>query len=183
MSRVGRKPITVPGGVTVTINGSEVTVKGKKGELTRRFHPDIEVKLEDGTLNVTRPTDQRNHRALHGLTRALLNNMVVGVSEGFTRVLDIEGVGYRAEVAGGNLVLNLGYSHDIRIPSTKTLSFTVPADSKGRQIIINGIDKEEVGEMAAYVRKQRPPEPYLGKGIRYQDEVIRRKEGKTGKGK
>lgn len=183
MSRVGKNPITVPGGVTVTINGSEVTVKGKKGELTRRFHPDMTVNQEDGVLTVSRPTDQRHHRALHGLTRALLNNMVVGVSAGFTRVLDIEGVGYRAEVAGGNLVLNLGYSHDIRIPETKTLNFTVPAESKGRQIIINGIDKEEVGEMAAYVRKQRPPEPYLGKGIRYQDEVIRRKEGKTGKGK
>lgn len=183
MSRIGKKPIPIPAGVTITIDGREVTVKGKKGELKFAFHPDMTVKQEDGQVVVTRPSDQRQHRALHGLTRALLNNMVMGVSEGFTRVLEIEGVGYRAEVAGKTLVLNLGYSHDIRIEPTSTMSFEVPSESRGRMIIVKGIDKQEVGEMAAYIRKQRPPEPYLGKGVRYQGEVIRRKEGKSGKGK
>lgn len=183
MSRIGKKPIPLPKGVTVTIDGSEVTVKGPKGQLRQSFNPDISIKQEDGHVVVTRPTDQRHHRALHGLTRALLNNMVIGVSEGFTRVLEVEGTGYKAEVKGKNLVLSLGYSHDITVEPPENLTFEVPSDSKGRVIIIKGIDKQVVGEIAAYVRKQRPPEPYLGKGVRYQGEHIRRKAGKAGAGK
>jgi large subunit ribosomal protein L6 len=182
MSRIGRKPVPIPAGVTIKIDGSTVTVKGPKGELTQTFVPEMTITQEDGQLLVARPNDQRQNRALHGLTRALIANMVLGVSEGFVRGLEIEGVGYRAELQGKTLVLNLGYSHDIRVEPTKTLSFDVPKDSRGREIIVTGIDKQEVGEMAAFIRKQRPPEPYLGKGVRYKGEVIRRKEGKSGKG-
>lgn len=184
MSRVGKQPIPIPKGVTITIDGSEVTVKGSKGELKQRFSPDITIKEEDGEVKVERPSDLKHHRALHGMTRALLNNMVIGVSEGFTRVLEVEGVGYRAEVSGNDLILHVGYSHEVRIPPrTDYMTFDVPKDSRGRQIIITGIDKQVVGEMAAYVRKQRPPEPYKGKGIRYKGEYVRMKAGKAGKGK
>jgi large subunit ribosomal protein L6 len=183
MSRIGKKHIPIPAGVQITLEGNSVKVTGKKGELSYTFSPLITVKQEDGHLVVTRPNDEGKVRALHGTTRALISNMVIGVSQGFTRILEIEGVGYRAEVKEGVLILNLGYSHDIRVQPTQTLSFVVPPESKGRQIVINGIDKQEVGETAAYIRKQRPPEPYLGKGIRYSDEKIRRKEGKSGKGK
>ena len=181
MSRIGKQPVPLPKGVTVTIDGSDVTVKGPKGELHQVFNPDITIKEEDGEIVLTRPTDQRHHRSLHGLSRALLNNMVTGVSEGFERKLEIEGVGYRAEVQGQDLVLFVGYSHDVRISPPENMSFDVPKESRGREIIITGIDKQVVGEMAAYVRKQRPPEPYKGKGIRYAGEYIRMKAGKAGK--
>ena len=181
MSRVGKQPIPVPAGVNVSIKGSDIAIKGKGGELNYSFNPEMNVKQEGNEIIVTRPTDQRHHRALHGLTRALINNMVIGVSEGFTRILEIEGVGYRAEVTDKNLVLYVGHSHPIEIEPSATIVFDVPKDSRGRQIVVTGIDKQEVGEIAAYIRKQRPPEPYLGKGIRYKDEFIRRKEGKSGK--
>jgi large subunit ribosomal protein L6 len=167
--------------VTITVDGSDVTVKGSKGELHRTFNPEITIKEEDGEVVLTRPTDQRHHRAMHGLSRALLNNMVVGVSDGFERKLEIEGVGYRAELQGQDLILHVGYSHEVRISPPENLSFTIPDESRGRVIIVSGIDKQVVGEIAAYVRKQRPPEPYKGKGIRYAGEYIRMKAGKAGK--
>ena len=179
MSRIGRMPIPVPQGVTVEIKKNTVTVKGPKGELTRTFDPDMQIKLEDNQIIVRRPTDHRRHRALHGLTRALLNNMVEGVSKGFSRRLQIEGVGYRAEQQGANLVLNVGYSHPVVIEPPPGISFEV---EKGyRSVVVSGIDKELVGEMAARIRRVRPPEPYKGKGIRYEGEYIRRKAGKAGK--
>jgi large subunit ribosomal protein L6 len=180
MSRIGRLPIPLPKGVKATINGSQVTVEGNKGKLERTFHPDITITQEDGELKVERPTDQRHHRSLHGLTRALLNNMVTGVGEGFERILDIEGVGYRAEMAGANLHMYLGYSHHIEVePPTSDTSFEV--QERGRVVIIRGIDKEVVGQTAAEIRGLRPPEPYKGKGVRYRGEIIRRKAGKAGK--
>jgi large subunit ribosomal protein L6 len=179
MSRIGRMPIPVTQGVTVDIKKNTVVVKGPKGELSRTFDPDIQIKLEDNQLIVQRPTDQRRHRALHGLTRALLNNMVVGVSHGFTRRLEIVGVGYRAELQGKNLVLHVGYSHPVVIEPPPGISFEV---EKGyRSLTVSGVDKELVGEMAARVRRIRPPEPYKGKGIRYEGEYVRRKAGKAGK--
>lgn len=184
MSRIGKQPVPLPKGVTVKIDGSEVTVKGGKGELSFAFSPDITIKEENGEIVVTRPSDLKHHRALHGMTRAVINNMVTGVSEGFTRVLEIEGVGYRAEVSGQDLILHVGYSHEVRIPpAADTMKFDVPKESRGRQIIITDIDKQRIGEMAAYVRGRRPPEPYKGKGIRYAGERIIRKAGKAGKGK
>jgi large subunit ribosomal protein L6 len=182
MSRIGKKVITVPAKVEVTINKNEVSVKGPKGSLSRIFNPDMTIKLEDGVLTVERPTDLRHHKALHGLTRALLANMVTGVSTGFRRTLLIEGVGYQAIVAGKNLELKLGYSHPISIEPPTDISFEAPADARGRVLHVNGIDKEQVGQMAAVIRAWRPPEPYLGKGVRYDDEVIRRKAGKSAKG-
>jgi large subunit ribosomal protein L6 len=182
MSRIGKKVITIPPKVEVTINKNEVTVKGPKGTLTRTFNPDMTIKQENGTLTVERPSDLRHHKALHGLTRALLNNMVVGVSNGFRRTLLIEGVGYQAIVNGKRLELKLGYSHPIVIEPSGSISFEAPQDARGRTLHVNGIDKEEVGQMAAVIRSWRPPEPYLGKGIRYDDEVIRRKAGKAAKG-
>lgn len=179
MSRIGRQPIPLPKGVTVTLQGNHIAVKGPKGELERTLHPDITVTQEDNELKVERPTDQRHHRALHGLTRALVNNMVVGVSEGFKRTLEIEGVGYRAEMAGADLVMHLGYSHSITVPPPAGIAFDV--QERGRIVIINGIDKEAVGQIAANVRELRPPEPYKGKGVRYQGEHVRRKAGKAGK--
>jgi large subunit ribosomal protein L6 len=181
MSRIGKKPIAVPAKVEVKVEKTDVSVKGPKGQLTATFHPDMVLKIEDGTLLVERPTDERHHRALHGLTRALLANMVTGVSDGFRRTLQIEGVGYRAEVQGKNLVMKLGYSHDVIMEPPAGITFTVPQESRGTVIHIDGIDKQIVGQVAANVRSQRPPEPYLGKGIRYSDEVIRRKAGKAGK--
>lgn len=179
MSRVGKAPIQLPKGVSIDIDGTTVAVKGPKGELTRTLHPEMNIALEDGVLSVTRPSDDRQHRSLHGLTRALLNNMVIGVSNGYTKVLLIEGVGYRAEMDGKRLVLYVGYSHPVYFEPDNGISFAV--EDRGRKVLISGIDKEYVGEIAARVRKQRPPEPYKGKGVRYEGEIVRRKAGKTGK--
>jgi large subunit ribosomal protein L6 len=179
VSRIGLMPVPLPKGVTVNIEGSTVQVKGPKGELVRTLNPEMQIKLEENRLLVERPTDQRRHRALHGLTRALLNNMVLGVSQGFTRRLEIEGVGYRAEIQGKNLVLNVGYSHPVVVEPPPGISFEV---EKGTRVFaVLGADKEMVGEMAARIRRIRPPEPYKGKGIRYQGEHVRRKAGKAGK--
>jgi large subunit ribosomal protein L6 len=179
MSRIGRMPIPIPHGVTVDIHKNTVQVKGPKGEISRDFDPDMQVNLEDNQIVIQRPTDHRRHRALHGLTRALLNNMVIGVSQGFTRQLQIEGVGYRAEVQGKNLVLNVGYSHPVVIEPPASISFEV---ERGNRVLrVSGIDKELVGEIAARIRRVRPPEPYKGKGIRYAGEYVRRKAGKAGK--
>lgn len=179
MSRIGRLPIEVPAGVEIKIDGSFVHVKGPKGELEWTFSPDMVIKKEDGAIVVERPTDQPTHRALHGTTRSVINNMVVGVSQGFERILEIEGVGYRAEVNGDNLVLNVGYSHPVVFEPPEGISFDV--DMRLRQIKVSGYDKQAVGQLAADIRKVRPPEPYKGKGIRYQGEYIRRKPGKAGK--
>jgi len=179
MSRIGLQPITLPDKVQVDVRGNQVTVKGPKGELSRSFHPDMVIILEDGVLRVERPTDQRTHKALHGLTRALLANMVTGVSEGYAKALEIVGTGYRAELQGQKLVLYLGYSHPIEFEAPAGISFDVPRG--GRNVVVQGIDKEMVGEIAARIRRQRPPEPYKGKGVRYQDERVRRKAGKAGK--
>jgi large subunit ribosomal protein L6 len=181
MSRVGRLPITVPQGVTVNINKNAVIVKGPKGELSRDFPPEINIAQEDGRVVVTRNSDHRLHRAKHGLTRALLQNMLSGVSTGFRRNLYIEGVGYRASLQGKNLELNVGYSHPVVFEPPEGISFEV--DKSGRDLAVLGIDKELVGEIAARIRRTRPPEPYKGKGIRYANERIRRKAGKAGKAK
>jgi large subunit ribosomal protein L6 len=179
MSRIGKQPIPIPEGVTVKIKGDEVTVKGPKGELARRFDPDMKIKQENGELVVTRPSDQRRHRALHGLTRALLNNMVVGVSEGYEIRLEIRGTGYRAELQGEELKLSLGYSHDIVVVPPPGLQFQV--EERGQLIIMTANDKEMIGQVAADIRKLRPPEPYQGKGVRYLGEYVRQKAGKAGK--
>ena len=181
MSRIGKKPIALPKGVDVSVAGTEVTVKGPKGELRRNIDARLTIASEDGHLVVKRGSDEREERALHGLTRALVSNMVTGVSTGFSKVLEIsvESVGYRAEMAGKNLLLHLGYSHPIEYPPPDGISFTT--DPKTRTITVNGIDKELVGEIAARVRKLRPPEPYKGKGIRYRGEVVKLKPGKAGK--
>lgn len=178
MSRVGKKPIEIPAGVTVTLDKNTVTVKGPKGELTRTFHPDIEIKIEENIINISRPSDAKEHRALHGTTRALLSNMVEGVSKGFERSLELIGVGYRAQKQGKKLVLNVGYSHPVEIEPEEGLEIEVPANTK---VIVRGTSKERVGALAANIRDVRPPEPYKGKGIRYEGEYVRRKEGKTGK--
>lgn len=178
MSRVGKKPIEIPAGVTVTLDNNNVTVKGPKGELTRAFHADIEIKVEDNIINISRPSEAKEHRALHGTTRAVLANMVEGVSKGFERSLELVGVGYRASKQGNKLVLSVGYSHPVEIEAEAGLEIEVPANTK---IIIRGTDKERVGALAANIRDVRPPEPYKGKGIRYEGEFVRRKEGKTGK--
>jgi large subunit ribosomal protein L6 len=178
MSRVGKKPIVIPAGVTVTLNNNTVTVKGPKGELTRTFHTDITINVEENLVTIARPSDVKEHRALHGTTRAVLANMVEGVSTGFTRGLELIGVGYRAQKQGAKLVLNVGYSHPVEIEPEEGLEIEVPANTR---IIIKGTDKERVGALAANIRQVRPPEPYKGKGIRYEGEFVRRKEGKTGK--
>ena len=180
MSRIGRMPIAVPAGVDVKIDGSTVTVKGPKGTLTRTVSSNITVALDNGVITVTRPNDLKENRALHGLTRTLIANMVQGVNEGFKKELEINGIGYRASKQGKNLVLNIGYSHDVIMSEEDGITVEVPAPNK---IIISGPDKQKVGQFAAEVRGKRPPEPYKGKGIKYVDEVIRRKEGKAGKGK
>ena len=180
MSRIGRMPIAVPAGVDVKIDGSTVTVKGPKGTLTRTVSSNITVTLDNGVITVTRPNDLKENRSLHGLTRTLIANMVVGVNEGFKKELEINGIGYRAAKQGKDLVLNIGYSHDVIMPEKDGITVEVPAPNK---IIISGPDKQKVGQFAAEVRGKRPPEPYKGKGIKYVDEVIRRKEGKAGKGK
>lgn len=179
MSRIGRMPVSLPKDVTFDQKGSTVSVKGPKGQLTQSLHPDMVFNIEDGVVTVSRPTESREHRSLHGLTRALLNNMVVGVSDGFKKTLLIEGVGYRAEMNGKDLILNVGYSHPVTFEPPKDTSFEV--EDRGKKIIISGIDKQVVGELAAVIRKQRPPEPYKGKGIRYEGEYVRRKAGKAGK--
>jgi large subunit ribosomal protein L6 len=179
MSRIGKKPIEVPKGVTVTVNGQDVTIKGSKGELKHTVHPNISIALEDGVLSVARADDERQNRALHGLERALLANMVTGVSEGFGRTLLIEGVGYGSDLRGKDLVMKLGYSHEIVVNPPPNITFEV--EDRGRMIHVKGIDKQVVGQVAADIRELRPPEPYLGKGVRYSDEIIRRKAGKTGK--
>lgn len=181
MSRIGRMPITVPKGVEVHIEGTSIKVKGPKGELCYVFPGDMQVSLSDGEIHVQRPSDTNQHRALHGMTRALIQNMVSGVSSGFEKILEVNGVGYRAEMDGKTLVLYVGYSHPVRIDPPEGISFDV--DAKTRQIKVMGIDKQLVGQIAADVRSVRPPEPYKGKGIRYIDEVVRRKTGKAGKGK
>lgn len=179
MSRIGKKPVLLPAGVQVKINGSDVHVTGPKGELTRSFHPAMTIAMQGNEVTVSRPDDLRQNRALHGLTRALLNNMVEGVTRGFKKTLMVEGVGYRAELAGKRLMLYLGYSHPIVVAPPDGI--TLEADPKAKTISISGIDKEKVGEVAAEIRSLRPPEPYKGKGIRYSDEVVRRKAGKAGK--
>lgn len=179
MSRVGKMPIAIPDGVTVTVTPENVvTVKGPKGELVKAMHKDINIAVEDAQVVVTRPSDVKEHRALHGLTRALLNNMVVGVSQGFSKTLELNGVGYRAQLQGKKLVMNLGYSHPVEVEAVDGVDFKLDGTTK---VIVEGIDKEKVGAVAANIRSWRKPEPYKGKGIKYSDEVIRRKEGKTGK--
>ena len=178
MSRIGKMPVALPKGVNISIDGTTVKVKGPKGELTQTFHEDLTIKQENGAVVVS-PPDDPAYNAMHGLTRALINNMVKGVSEGFTRVLEIEGVGYRGEIQGKNLVLALGYSHPVPVVPPEGISFAV--DKTQRVITIEGPDKQVVGQVAANIRKLRPPEPYKRKGIRYQGEKIRRKAGKAGK--
>ena len=177
MSRIGRAPITVPGGVEIKLEGGELVVKGPKGTLTQVLHPEMQLEVDAGVINVKRPSEQKLHKSLHGLTRSLVNNMVVGVTEGFKKELEVNGVGYRVAKEGKRLVMNLGYSHQVFMEEIDGIEIEVPAPNK---IIISGIDKQKVGQFAADVRKKRPPEPYKGKGIKYADERIRRKEGKTG---
>ena len=179
MSRIGRKPVEIPAGVEVTLaEGNVITVKGKLGTLTQTLHKDMIVKKEGNTIVVERPSEEKEHKALHGLTRSLINNMVVGVTEGFSKTLEINGVGYRAAKQGKGLNLGLGYSHPVIIDEPEGITFEVPDQT---HIIIKGADKQAVGQIAAEIRSKRPPEPYLGKGIKYSDERIRRKTGKAGK--
>ena len=177
MSRIGKMPIPVPSGVDFKLEGNVVTVKGPNGTLSRELHKDMIVKFENGEVTVTRPSDVKEHRALHGLTRALFNNMVVGVSEGFKKELDVIGVGYRVQMTGKDLTLNVGYSHPVVINPPAGITFECPNPNA---IVITGIDKQAVGQIAANIREIRPPEPYKGKGIKYKEETIRRKEGKSG---
>lgn len=179
MSRIGRMPIEVPDKVAVAVDGVKINVKGPLGELEREISPELTIEMQAGVVTVARHSDEPRVRALHGLTRALVNNMVVGVSEGFQKVLEVHGVGYRPEKQGDNLVLNVGFSHQVRIPPPHGISFEV--DERAREIRVVGPDKEMVGQTAADIRKVRPPEPYKGKGIRYQGEYVRRKAGKAGK--
>ena len=178
MSRIGKKPIAIPAGVTVEIDGHTVTVKGPKGELTRELNTNILVEVNENEVVFTRPNESKTNRSLHGTTRSIVNNMVIGVSEGFKKELELIGVGYRAQKQGDKLVLNVGLSHPVEFEASEGVSFEVPANTK---IIVEGFNKEKVGELAANIRAVRPPEPYKGKGIRYVDEFVRRKEGKTGK--
>ena len=178
MSRIGRAPIAVPAGVEIKIEDHNlVTVKGPKGTLTQQLHPNMTIKQEGAELHVTRPNDLKENRSLHGLTRTLLHNMVVGVTDGFKKTLDVNGVGYRVAMEGGKLVMNLGYSHQVTMEAPEGITIETPS---ANQIVISGFDKQLVGQFAAEVREKRPPEPYKGKGIKYSDEVIRRKVGKTG---
>jgi large subunit ribosomal protein L6 len=178
MSRIGKKPVEVPSGVTVTLDGTLLTVKGPKGELKRNLHEDMKVNIEENLVTVERPSENKEHRALHGTTRSLINNMVEGVTKGFERSLELVGVGYRATKSGQKLVLNVGYSHPVEIVPEQGIEIEVPSNTK---VIVKGIDKERVGAIASNIRSVRLPEPYKGKGIRYEGEYIRRKEGKTGK--
>ena len=181
MSRIGRKPINIPAGVNVKVDGNVITVKGPKATLTQQFHPNMTVAVEGNEILVTRPNDEKQNRSLHGLTRTLIHNMVIGVTEGFKKELDVNGVGYRVQKQGKDLVMTLGYSHLVTVSEIPGITIDVPGPNT---IIIRGADKQLVGQFAAEVREKRPPEPFKGKGIKYADEVIRRKEGKTGgKGK
>ncbi|CAI3272009.1 50S ribosomal protein L6 [Enterococcus cecorum] len=178
MSRIGNKVVVLPQGVEVKQNGNEITVKGPKGELTRTFSEDIKMNIEGNEVTFTRPNDSKEMKTIHGTTRAIFHNMVVGVSEGFQKALELIGVGYRAQLQGSKLVLNVGYSHPVEITAPAGITFEVPSNT---QVVVKGISKEAVGEIAANIRGVRPPEPYKGKGIRYVGEYVRRKEGKTGK--
>jgi large subunit ribosomal protein L6 len=179
MSRIGKQPITIPSGVDVKIDGSSVTVKGPKGELQRDVHPEIRIQLDESNqIVVTRPSDRPNHRALHGLTRALVANMVIGVDTGFTKTLEMHGVGYRAQQMGANIQVAVGFSHPVDVAAPPGITFEIEGNDR---IIVRGNDKEQVGQIAAEIRHIRPPEPYKGKGIRYQGEYVRRKAGKAGK--
>lgn len=180
MSRIGRKPITVPSGVNITLDNTVITVKGPKGSLSRELHKDIKVTVQDNVITIERPSDNKLHRSLHGTTRSVVNNMVSGVTEGFSKSLELVGVGYRASLSGKKLVLNVGYSHPVEITPEEGIEFEVPSNTK---IIVKGINKERVGEYAAKIRSVREPEPYKGKGIKYEGERIIRKEGKAGKKK
>ncbi len=178
MSRIGKMPVSIPKGIDVKMDGEGVlTVKGPKGTLSKSFHRDMKLNLEDGIITVERPSDGKMHRSLHGLTRTLVNNMVEGVSKGFEKSLDINGVGYRAQKQGKKLILTLGYSHNIEIPETNDITFDVPNPNR---ITVKGCDKQAVGELAAKIRRTRPPEAYKGKGVKYENEVVRHKEGKAG---
>jgi large subunit ribosomal protein L6 len=178
MSRIGNKPVQIPSGVTITLANNNITVKGPKGELSRELHPDMVVKVEEDTLTVERPSDNKLHRSLHGTTRSIISNMVEGVTNGYEKKLELIGVGYRASKQGTKLVLNVGYSHPVEIEPEAGIEVEVPANTK---ITVKGIDKERVGALASNIRAVRAPEPYKGKGIRYEGEFVRRKEGKTGK--
>ncbi|WP_124058146.1 50S ribosomal protein L6 [Vaginisenegalia massiliensis] len=178
MSRIGKKPVIIPAGVTIEVNGHTVTVKGPKGTLTRDFHPNIQMDINENEVTFTRPNDSKENRSLHGTTRSVFSNMVEGVSTGFKKELDLIGVGYRAQKQGSKLVLNVGLSHPVEFEPSEGVDIDVPSNTK---IIVHGFNKEKVGELAANIRGVRPPEPYKGKGIRYVDEFVRRKEGKTGK--
>ena len=180
MSRIGKNPIAVPAGVEVKVDGSTVTVKGPKGTLTKEFKPVMKITVDGAVVTVERPDDEAANRSLHGLTRTLINNMIIGVTEGYQKVLEINGVGYRCQKQGKDVNLNLGFSHPTIVSDTEDCTLEVPQPN---QIIVKGIDKQKVGQYAAEIRSIRPPEPYKGKGIKYIDEVIRRKEGKAGKGK
>ena len=180
MSRIGRKPINIPAGVTVSVDNGVIEVKGPKGTLDYKFNPAMQIEVKGEEINVTRPNDAKENRSLHGLTRTLINNMVVGVTEGYKKTLKVNGVGYRVEKKGKQCVMNLGYSHKVIVEVTEDITIEVPDPNT---IVISGIDKQKVGQFAAEVREKRPPEPYKGKGIKYVDEYIRRKEGKAGKGK
>ena len=180
MSRIGRKPINIPAGVTVSVNEGVVTVKGPKGELTQKVHPNMTVEINGDVVEVKRPNDDKLNRSLHGLTRSLIHNMVIGVTEGYKKELEVNGVGYRVQKQGNKVVMNLGFSHQVIVEETDDIKMEVPETNN---IIVLGCDKQKVGQFAAEVREKRPPEPYKGKGIKYKDEVIRRKEGKAGKGK
>ena len=180
MSRIGKKPISVPAGVDVKIDGTTVTVKGPKGTLVEKFNKDMIIKLEGNEVIVERPTEDKLHKSLHGLTRTLIHNMIEGVTNGFKKELDVNGVGYRVQKQGKDLIMNLGFSHQVTVPETADIKLDVPNPNT---IVVNGIDKQKVGQYAAEIREKRPPEPYKGKGIRYQGEHIIRKEGKAAKGK
>ena len=178
MSRIGKLPINIPGGVTITVDdGNTVTVKGPKGTLTQALRPEMILEQDGNTIHVKRPSDDKMHVAMHGMTRALLHNMVVGVTDGYKKTLEVNGVGYRAAKEGNKLVLNIGYSHTVEVPEIDGITIEVPQPN---QIVVSGCDKQKVGQFAAEIREKRPPEPYKGKGIKYVDEVIRRKVGKTG---
>ena len=179
MSRIGRAPIAIPAGVDVVVDGSTVTVKGAKGTLTRTMHSNITITKDGDVINVTRPNDNKENRSLHGLTRTLIANMIEGVSNGYKKELEINGIGYRAEVKGNTLVMKIGYSHDVNMEAPEGITVEV----NGNKVTVSGADKQKVGQFAAEIREKRPPEPYKGKGIKYVDEYIRRKEGKAGKGK
>ena len=180
MSRIGRKPINIPAGVDVKVDGNVITVKGPKGELSYKANPALTVEVKDGSVEVTRPDDSKQNRSLHGLTRTLIHNMVVGVTDGYVKELKVNGVGYRVQKQGKQLVMNIGYSHQVIVEDTADIKLEVPDPNTIKGV---GIDKQKVGQFAAEIREKRPPEPYKGKGIRYVDEYVRRKEGKAGKGK